>query len=203
MNKDVLNLSTYLADVLRFTVATDWSSICRPSAYTCRPTVASGVVGVVVVVVIDVCNCSQMRTSKCTCLIFGMSIGLDPGYKCTKGIFDRSKFKVTRDMSPTISGWLLVGCCYDKLETLWQLCSFFVWLPFCCIRYFILLQMLLLTNCFMADWRTGLFDNVTYDSILYRFVYIMSNAFCLYTCACVCVISNLLGQLRIEKAGPF
>jgi len=38
--------------------------------------VASGVVGVVVVVV---CNHSQMRTSKCTCLIFGVSIGLDPG----------------------------------------------------------------------------------------------------------------------------
>ena len=36
-----------------------------------------------------------------------MSIGLDPSYKCTKGIFDRSKFKVTRDISPTISGWLL------------------------------------------------------------------------------------------------
>jgi len=28
--------------------------------------------------------------------------------KRTKGIFDRSKFKVTRDISPTISGWLLV-----------------------------------------------------------------------------------------------
>jgi len=38
--------------------------------------VASGVVVVVVVVV--VCNRSQMRTSKCTCLIFGVSIGLDP-----------------------------------------------------------------------------------------------------------------------------
>jgi len=36
-----------------------------------------------------------MRTSKYTCLIFGVSIGLDPGWKCTKGIFDRSKFKVT------------------------------------------------------------------------------------------------------------
>jgi len=49
---------------------------------TCRPsgcTVASGVVGVVVVVVVGVCNCSQMRTSKCTCLIFGVSIGLDHG----------------------------------------------------------------------------------------------------------------------------
>ena len=31
-----------------------------------------------------------------------------PGWKCTKGIFDRSKFKVIRDISPTISGWLLV-----------------------------------------------------------------------------------------------
>ena len=35
-------------------------------------------------------------------------IGLNPGWKCTRGIFDRSKFKVTRDISPTISGWLLV-----------------------------------------------------------------------------------------------
>jgi len=32
-----------------------------------------------VVVVIGVCNRSKMRTSKCTCLIFGVSIGLDPG----------------------------------------------------------------------------------------------------------------------------
>ena len=71
-------------------------------------TVASGVVGVVVVVVGGVCNRSQMRTSKCTCSIFGVSIGLDPGQKCTKGIFDMSKFKVTHDISPTISGWLLV-----------------------------------------------------------------------------------------------
>jgi len=49
-------------------------SICRPNGCT----VVSGVV-VVVVVVVDVCNRSQMRTSKCTCLIFGVSIGLDPG----------------------------------------------------------------------------------------------------------------------------
>jgi len=46
-------------------------AIRRPSGST----VASGVV----VVVVGVCNRSQMRTSKCTCLIFGMSIGLDPG----------------------------------------------------------------------------------------------------------------------------
>jgi len=47
-------------------------AICRPSGCT----VASGVVGVIVdVVVDDVCNRSQMRTSKCTCLIFGMSLG--------------------------------------------------------------------------------------------------------------------------------
>ena len=73
---------------------------------------ASGVVvvGVVVVVIVGVCNRSLMSTSKCTCLIFGVSIGLglDPGSKCTNGIFDRSKFKVTREISPTISGWLLV-----------------------------------------------------------------------------------------------
>ena len=72
-------------------------AICRPNGCT----VVSGVV-------VGVCNRSQMRTSKCTCLIFGVSIGLDPSYKFTKGIFDRSKFKVTRDISPTISGWLLV-----------------------------------------------------------------------------------------------
>ena len=75
-------------------------AICRPSGCT----VASGVVGIGVVVVVGVRNISQMRTSKCTCLIFGVSIG----YKRTKGIFDRSKFNVTRDISPTISGWLLV-----------------------------------------------------------------------------------------------
>ena len=49
-------------------------AICRPSGCT----VVSGVV-VVVVVGGGVCNRSQMRTSKCTCLIFGVSIGLDPG----------------------------------------------------------------------------------------------------------------------------
>jgi len=77
-------------------------AICRPSGCT----VASGFV--VVVVVVGVCNRSQMRTSKCTCLIFGVSIGLDPGWKCTKEIFNRSEFKVTHDISPTISGWLLI-----------------------------------------------------------------------------------------------
>ena len=48
---------------------------------------ASGIVGVVVVVV---CNCSQMRTSKCTYLIFGVSIGLNPSKKRNKRIFDIS-----------------------------------------------------------------------------------------------------------------
>jgi len=56
-------------------------------------TVAFGIVLVIVVVgfvvVVVVCNHSQMRTSKCTCLIFGLSVGLDPGYKRTKGIFTR------------------------------------------------------------------------------------------------------------------
>jgi len=55
-------------------------AMCRPSGCT----VVSGVV-------VGVCNCCQMRTSKCTCLNFGVSIGLDPGEKCTKGIFDRSR----------------------------------------------------------------------------------------------------------------
>jgi len=49
-------------------------AICRPSGCT----VASGIVGVGVVVV-GVCNRSQMRTSKYTRLIFGVSIGIDPG----------------------------------------------------------------------------------------------------------------------------
>jgi len=50
-------------------------TICRPNDHT----VPSGIVGVVVViVVVGVCNRSQMRTSKCTCLIFDVSIGLDP-----------------------------------------------------------------------------------------------------------------------------
>jgi len=66
-------------------------AICRPSDRT----VASGIV----VVVVSVCNRSQMRTSKCTCPIFTVSIGLDSGYKHTKGLID---------ISLTISGWLLV-----------------------------------------------------------------------------------------------
>ena len=52
----------------------DLSAICRPNGCT--------VVSVVVVVVVvggGVCNRSQMRTSKCTCLIFGVNIGLEPG----------------------------------------------------------------------------------------------------------------------------
>ena len=51
--------------------STDWLAICRPSGCT----VVSGVV----VVVVGVCNRSQMKTSKCTCIIFGLSMGLDPG----------------------------------------------------------------------------------------------------------------------------
>ena len=43
-------------------------AICRPSGCT----VVSGVV-------VGVCNRSQMITSKCTCSIFGMSIGFDHG----------------------------------------------------------------------------------------------------------------------------
>jgi len=72
-------------------------AICHPSGCT----VVSGIV-----VVVGICNLSQMRTSKCTCLIFG----LDPGQKCTKGIFDRSKFKVTRDIADHLwmaSSWKL------------------------------------------------------------------------------------------------
>ena len=65
--------------------------MCHPSGCT----VASGVVRVVG----GVSNCSQMRTSNCKCLIFGVSIG----------IFDRSKFKVTCNILLTISGWLLVS----------------------------------------------------------------------------------------------
>jgi len=41
----------------------------------CRPSGCTAVSGIVVVVVV-VCNRSQMRTSKCTCLIFGVRIGL-------------------------------------------------------------------------------------------------------------------------------
>ena len=55
-------------------------AICRPSGCT----VAYGVDGVVVVVGGGVCNRSQMRTSKCTCLIFGASIGLDPAKDAQK-----------------------------------------------------------------------------------------------------------------------
>jgi len=60
-------------------------------------------------VVVASASVTTLRTEPVNvCLIFGISIGLDPGQKSTKGIFDRSKFKVTRVISPTISGWLLV-----------------------------------------------------------------------------------------------
>ena len=75
-------------------------AICRPSGCTA----VSGVV-----VVFGVCNRSQMRTSKYACLIFGVSIGLDPGQNCAKGIFDRSQFKVRRDISrPYLDGFQLL-----------------------------------------------------------------------------------------------
>ena len=49
-------------------------AICRPSGCT----VAPGFV-VVVLVVVGVCSRSQKKTSKCTCLIFDVSIDLGPG----------------------------------------------------------------------------------------------------------------------------
>jgi len=50
---------------------------------------------------------------------FWCEYGFDPGQKRTKGIFDRSKLKVTRDISPTNSGWLLVcsGCVNSVTST--------------------------------------------------------------------------------------
>ena len=48
--------------------------ICRPSGCT----VVSGIV-VVIIIVVGVCNRCQMKTTKWTCLIFGVSIDLDPG----------------------------------------------------------------------------------------------------------------------------
>ena len=71
--------------------------ICRPSGCT----VVSGVVVVV-------CNRSQMRTSNCT-FNFWCEYRSWPWLQAQKRIFDKSKFKVTRDISPTISGWLLVS----------------------------------------------------------------------------------------------
>jgi len=48
----------------------------------CRPTDCTVVSSVVVV--IGICNCSQMRTSKYTHLVFGISIGLDPARNAQK-----------------------------------------------------------------------------------------------------------------------
>jgi len=45
----------------------------------CHPSGCTVVSSIVVVVVVGVCNRSQMRITKCTCLNFGVSIGLDPG----------------------------------------------------------------------------------------------------------------------------
>jgi len=53
-------------------------AICLPSGSTVTSVVVVVVV-VVVIIVVSICNRSQMRTSKCTCLICGVSIGLDPG----------------------------------------------------------------------------------------------------------------------------
>jgi len=53
--------------------------LCWVLLAICRPSGCTLVSGVVVVVVVGVCNGSEIRTSKCTCLIFRVSIGLDPG----------------------------------------------------------------------------------------------------------------------------
>jgi len=97
-------------------------AICRPSGCT----VVSGVV--VVVVVVSVCNRSQMRASRFTCLIFWCEYRPWPWLEMHKRNFYRSKFKVTCDLSPTISGWLLVClCCCSMLFVLDILCVF-LWL---------------------------------------------------------------------------
>ena len=67
---DTVPVSTRSFTILRY--AKTLLAICRPSGCTV-------VSGIVVVVVVGVCNHSQMRTSKCTCLIFGVNIGLDAG----------------------------------------------------------------------------------------------------------------------------
>ena len=71
------------------------TAICRPSGCTAAP----GVVGVIV----GVCNRSQMR--KCACLIFGVSIDLDPGYKRTKGNFDRCSRSHATYRRPSLDGF--------------------------------------------------------------------------------------------------
>ena len=52
-------------------------AICRRSDCNVASVVVVVVI-VVIVVVVVIRNCSQMRTSECACLIFGVSIGLDP-----------------------------------------------------------------------------------------------------------------------------
>jgi len=66
--------------------------------------VASGVV----VVVVGVCNRSQMRTSKFTCLIFGVSIGFDPARNAQKEFLMGQSSRSHATYRRTISGWLLV-----------------------------------------------------------------------------------------------
>jgi len=59
---------------IRRILCTNWHllAICHPSGCT----VASGIVSVVIV---GICHRSQMRTSKCKCLSFGVSKSVDPG----------------------------------------------------------------------------------------------------------------------------
>jgi len=72
MQKKTGNTLQVTLHVIGITFGVDLLAIVCPSGCT----VASSVV--VVVVVVGVCNRCQMRTSKCTCLIFDVSIGLDP-----------------------------------------------------------------------------------------------------------------------------
>jgi len=65
----VVNCSSFSCEALSVQSHTDTLAICRPSGYT----MVSGIV------VVGVCKCCQMRASKWACLIFGVSIGLDPG----------------------------------------------------------------------------------------------------------------------------
>jgi len=75
-----LRVNCLVRIVLHLSVSSAVNDLVSRLLAICRlgGTVASGVVFVVVVGGGD-CNRSQVRTSKYTCLIFGLSIGLDPG----------------------------------------------------------------------------------------------------------------------------
>ena len=121
----VPDLHGILADLFVGAITLAWQkkrshyslAICRPSGCTAA--------SCVVVVVVGVCNRSQTRTSKCTCLIFGVSLYL---WKSTSTAMGNDKTrgncKISFQMQHTVVKALTTNSKHDQKRREHQLLSF-------------------------------------------------------------------------------